>query len=184
MSNFEFIENQIKEYKNLVKTLENKKNRLQEIIDTLKETRKDTGDKNANLKILSLNNERGVIKEEISSLKKQTSVLFKETERVIFKGIDDNFSEVYENQLCRLYGYKIDVIFKKLGEEFDSEVCDVVSVIATKDKKQHLKIIKTISFGIRNLSTKTIQKKALVELCYYSKKFKAGTIIENAKGIL
>lgn len=184
MNNFEIIESQIKEYKDYLKVLEDNKNRLQEIISELKETRKDTGDKKANEKLQLLNKERGALKEDISSLKKKSSKLFKEIEAVIFKGIDENFSEVYENQLSRLYGVKIDIIFKKLGEDFDEETCEAVSMIATKDKKQHLKIMRTISFGIKNLGSKTIQRKAKVELCFYSKKHKAGTIIQDKQGVL
>lgn len=184
MNNFEIIESQIKEYKEYLKVLEEKKNRLQEVIANLKETRKDTGDKKANEKIQLLNKERAVLKEDISTIKKKSLKLFNETEAIIFKGIDDNFSEVYEKQLCRLYDVKIDIIFKKLGEEYDEETCEIVSMVATKDKKQHLKIIRTISFGIKNLSTKTIQRKAKVELCFYTKKHKAGTIIQQKQGVL
>jgi hypothetical protein len=71
----------------------------------------------------------------------------------------------------------MNIIVKKMGEDFDNETCIADIVVATKDKKQHLKVIKTLRFGIRDVDNNRVKTKARVEVCVYNKKIPAGTII-------
>ena len=177
LKNFDLIENKIKNYKKLSSELESKKARLQEVFSLLKDARKDVSLKSVKEQISILNSERQTLKEEISNLKKQVSKEYKEAESLILKGIESDYSEVYEKQLSRLYGVKMNIIVKKMGEDFDNETCLAETIIATKDKKQHLKIIKTLSFGIRDVENNRVKQKARVEVCMYTKKATPGTII-------
>ena len=174
---FDEIESRIKNYKKLSQELEVKKERLQEVFSLLKEARKDMGLKSVREQIVILNTERQVLKEEISNLKKQVIRDYNEAEKLILSGIESNYSEVYEKQLSRLYGVKMNIIFKKMGDDFDEETCIAETVIATKDKKQHLKVIKTLSFGVIEVENNRVNKKARVEVCFYSKKIVPGTIV-------
>ncbi|MBO5926879.1 MAG: hypothetical protein J6Q38_04930 [Clostridia bacterium] len=175
--NYEVIESKIKKYKKQSSELETCKNRLQEVFNLLKEARKDLSVKGVKGEILTLNLERQALKERISELKKLINKDYLDAETLILYGIENNYSEVYEKQLSRLYGVKMDIIVKKIGDDFDEETCVAETIIATKDKKQHLKVIKTLTFGIRDSEKNRVQKKARVEVCYYTKKEMPGTII-------
>ena len=181
---FDEIESKIKNYKKLSQELERKKERLQEVFSLLKEARKDLALKTVREEIVILNTERQALKEEISNLKKQATKDYNDAEKLILFGIENNYSEVYQKQLSRLYGVKINVIVKKMGEELDKETCIAETIIATKDKKQHLKVIKTLSFGVVDVENNRVNKKARVEVCYYSKKLTPGTIIPYEKVLL
>lgn len=177
LENFELIESKIKNYKKFSNELETKKERLQEVFDLLKVARKDVTVKDVKGEILSLNIERQALKESISDIKKKINREYKEAEDLILAGIENDYSEVYEKQLSRLYGVKMNIIVKKIGEDFDNETCIAETVISTKDKKQHLKVIRTIHFGIRDVDNNRVKTKARVEVCVYSKKTPPGTII-------
>ena len=177
LENFDLIESKIKNYKKLSNELESKKSRLQEVFSLLKDARKDVSLKSVKEQISLLNSERQTLKEEISALKKQINKDYNEAETLILKGIENDYSEVYEKQLSRLYGVKMNIIVKKMGEDFDNETCIAETIIATKDKKQHLKIIKTLSFGVRDVENNRVKQKARVEVCMYSKKITPGTVI-------
>ena len=181
---FDEIELRIKSYKKLSAELERKRKRLQEVFSLLKEARKDMGLKSVREEIVILNTERQALKEEISTLKKQVNKDYSKAEKLILTGIETNYSEVYEKQLSRLYGVKMNIIVKKMGDEFDDETCIAETVIATKDKKQHLKVIKTLSFGVIDVENNRVNKKARVEVCLYSKKLVPGTIIPYEKVLL
>ena len=107
----------------------------------------------------------------------QISSFFSKTEQLIFTGIRTHYSEVYEKQLSRLYGYKIDLLVKAPGEYFDESTCTASTVIITKNKSQHKKIVKMLDFGIRDAHTYYTERKVAVEVCVYSKKHKAGDLI-------
>lgn len=177
LENFDHIESKIKNYKRFSIELESKKARLQEVFALLKSARKDVTVKNVKGEILTLNYERQQLKEEISELKKRINKEYSEAETLILQGIENDYSEVYEKQLSRLYGVKMNIIVKKIGEDFDNETCIAETVIATKDKKQHLKVIKTLRFGIRDVDNNRVKTKARVEVCVYSKKTPPGTVI-------
>ncbi|MBO5888910.1 MAG: hypothetical protein J6Q58_02080 [Clostridia bacterium] len=177
LKNFDLIENKIKNYKKLSSDLESKKARLQEVFSLLKDARKDVSLKSVKEQISILNSERQTLKEEISDIKKQVNKEYREAESLILKGIESDYSEVYEKQLSRLYGVKMNIIVKKMGEDFDNETCLAETIIATKDKKQHLKIIKTLSFGIRDVENNRVKQKARVEVCMYTKKIAPGSVI-------
>ncbi len=177
LENFDLIESKIKNYKKLSSELESKKARLQEVFSLLKDARKDVSLKSVKEQISLLNSERQALKEEISALKKQINKDYNEAETLILKGIENDYSEVYEKQLSRLYGVKMNIIVKKMGEDFDNETCIAETIIATKDKKQHLKIIKTLSFGVRDVENNRVKQKARVEVCLYTKKISPGTVI-------
>ncbi len=177
LENFDLIESKIKNYKKLSSELESKKDRLQEVFALLKNARKDVTVKNVKGDILALNLERQVLKEDISDIKKKINKEYKEAETLILEGIENDYSEVYEKQLSRLYGVKMNIIVKKIGEDFDNETCIAETIISTKDKKQHLKVIKTLHFGIRDVDNNRVKSKARVEVCVYSKKTPPGTII-------
>lgn len=187
--NFELIESKIKNYKKLSALLESDKNRLNEVISLLKELRKDLSKTNKE-KILALNNERATLKDNISSLKKQISKDYIEAETLILNGIESEYSEVYEKQLSRLYGVKVQIVVKNLGEEYDNNVCTCKNIISTKDKKQHLKVIRTIKFGLIDLDNNKVNKKAEVDVCVYDRKRAPGEIIPykdyivKSKGVL
>ena len=150
---------------------------LQEVFDLLKTARKDVTVKDVKGEILSLNIERQALKESISDIKKKITKEYNEAETLILQGIENDYSEVYEKQLSRLYGVKMNIIVKKIGEDFDNETCIAETVISTKDKKQHLKVIRTIHFGIRDVDNNRVKTKARVEVCVYSKKTPPGTVI-------
>lgn len=177
LENFELIENKIKNYKKFSSELESKKERLQEVFVLLKNARKDVTVKDVKGEILALNNERQALKESISDIKRQINKEYNEAETLILSGIENDYSEVYEKQLSRLYGVKMNIIVKKIGEDFDSETCVAETVISTKDKKQHLKIIRTLRFGIRDVDNNRVKSKARVEVCVFSKKTPPGTVI-------
>ncbi len=181
---FDEIELKIKSYKKLSQELSRKRERLQEVFSLLKEARKDMSLKSVREEIVILNTERQGLKEEISNLKKQATKDYSEAEKLILTGIENNYSEVYQKQLSRLYGVKMNIIVKKMGEEFEKETCIAETVIATKDKKQHLKVVKTLSFGVIDIENNRVNKKARVEVCMYTKKFVPGTIIPYEKVLL
>ncbi len=176
-NNYDYIEKRLKEYKDSSRKLNICKARLEEVTSKCANLRKNTSLKsNQELKIL--NEERASLKTEISLLKKAVKTLYAETEKAIFTGIETNYTEVYENQLSRLYGSKIDVLIKRIGDDFDLETCNASKIIITKDKSQHGKILKMLSFGLKDRETNVAYKKALVEICCYSKKLKAGEAVE------
>ncbi len=177
LTNFDLIEQKIKSHKHLSLELDKKRERLQEVFSLLKEARKDQNLLSVRTEISILNSERQILKEEISTLKRQINKDYDEAERLILDGISTDYSEVYEKQLSRLYGIKMNIIVKKMGDDYDSETCVADVIIATKDKAQHLKVIKTNSFGLRNLENNVVNKKAKVVMCYYTKKFTPGAII-------
>ena len=176
-NNYDYIEQQLKQYKDGARKLQISKTRLEEVIAKCALLRKNLNSENkAELK--SLNEERARLKVEISNLKKVVKTLFKTVEDLIFLGIETNYTEVYENQLSRLYGFKVDVLIRRIGDDFDLETCNASKIIITKDKSQHGKILKMISFGLKERETNFVSKKALVEVCCFSKKHKAGEAVE------
>ncbi len=177
LNNFDIIEQKIKNHNRLSIELESKRERLQEVFALLKEARKDQNLLSVRTEISILNSERQILKEEISTLKRQVNKDYNEAEKLILEGISTEYNEVYEKQLSRLYGIKMNIIVKKMGDDYDSETCIADSIIATKDKAQHLKVIKTTSFGLRNLENNVVNKKAKVVICYYTKKYTPGAII-------
>ena len=176
--NFELIEQNIKEYKDLNFLLNSLQEDLEENAESLKIARKNgVSVRGKNDEISLLNEKRGELKEKISSTKKAVKEAYNKTEQLIFSGIRSHYSEVYEKQLCRLYGYKIDVLVKTPGEYFDEATCTASTVIITKNKAQHKKIVKMLDFGIRDAHTFYTEKKVKVDVCVYSKKHKAGDVI-------
>lgn len=176
--NFELIETHIKEYKDLTYLLSSFQNDLEENAQSLKVARKNgVSIRGKNDEITSLNQKREELKDKISATKKAVKDAFSTTEKLIFTGIRTHYSEVYEKQLSRLYGYKIDVLVKTPGEYFDESTCIASTVIITKNKAQHRKIVKMLDFGLRDAHTFHTERKVSVEVCVYSKKHKAGDVI-------
>lgn len=176
--NFEVIEQSIKEYKDLTFLLSSLQQDLEENAHSLKIARKNgVSIRGKNDEITLLNREREELKDKISETKKLVKEVFSKTEQLIFTGIRTHYSEVYEKQLSRLYGYKIDVLVKTSGEYFDETTCTASTVIITKNKAQHKKIVKMLDFGIRDAHTFYTERKVSVEVCVYSKKHKAGDVI-------
>ncbi len=176
--NFEVIEQSIKEYKDLTYLLSSLQQDLDENAHSLKIARKNgVSLRGKNDEITLLNQNREELKDKISLTKKVVKEVFSKTEQLIFTGIRTHYSEVYENQLSRLYGYKIDVLVKTPGEYFDESTCTASTVIITKNKAQHKKIVKMLDFGIRDAHTFYTERKVSVEVCVYSKKHKAGDLI-------
>ena len=70
------------------------------------------------------------------------------------------------------------------GDFFDEETCTATTVIVTKNKKQHKKIVRMIDFGIRDSHNHYTEKKVRVELCVYSKKHKAGDVLPFDRGLI
>lgn len=185
IGNFEKIDEKIKEYKNLNFLLNELQGRLEEVSLSLKKERKNNvSARGVNKQIATLNEERESIKEKISLTKKQIKQVFSATEQIIFSGINGKYSEVYERQLSRLYGYKIDVLVKNPGDIYDEQTCIATSLIVTRDKAQHKKIVKMLDFGIRDSHTFYTERKIRVEVCVYSKKHKAGEIIPFDRELL
>lgn len=176
-SNFDAIETLLKEYKTASVNLNNLKNQLEETKHDLKELRKDITVRRINEKILEKNTFRDKLKVEISDLKRVCKRVYSECESLIFAGIKHRYSEVYDKQLSRLYGYKVEIIVKTVGDDFDDYLCDVKNVIITKNKEQHKKILTMLDFGILEIADNYPIKKALVEICVYSKKIPAGTVM-------
>jgi hypothetical protein len=176
--NFEVIENHIKEYKDLTYLLNSLQEELDDVSKSLKTARKNNVSvRGKNDEVSLLNQKRVELKEKISTTKKAVKDCFGRTEELIFKGIRSHYSEVYEKQLSRLYGYKIDVLVKTPGEYFDEATCSASTVIITKNKAQHKKIVKMLDFGVRDAHTFYTERKVSVEVCVYSKKHKAGDVI-------
>ena len=184
-SNFEKIEENIKEYKNLGFALSEYQEKLEEIANSLKQERKNSVSvRGVNPIIASLNEEREDVKEKIKDAKKRVKELFTITEQLIFSGIRERYSEIYERQLSRLYGYKVDVLVVNPGDYFDEKTSIATTLIVTKNKSQHGKVVKMIDFGVRDAHTFYTERKAMVEVCVYSKKHKAGDVIPFERGIL
>ena len=176
-NNFDVIESLIKEYKSASSRLGTLKNQLEEIKGELKELRKDLTVKSLNEKILEKNTLRDRLKEEISDVKRLARKAYSECENLIFDGIRRRYSEVYDKQLSRLYGKKVEIIVKSVGDNYDEFLCDVKNVIITKNKEQHKKILAYLDFGILDVSANYPIKKALVEICAFTKKIPAGTVL-------
>ena len=174
LENFDLIEFKIKNYKKFSIELDRKKERLQEVLTLLKNARKEVGSKG---EIIALNTERQALKDSISEHKRKINKEYVDAETLILNGIENDYSEVYEKQLSRLYGVKMNIIVKKIGDDYDNETCIADTIIATKDKKQHLKVIRTLRFGIRDVDNNRVKTKARVEVCVYNKKTPPGTII-------
>ena len=174
ISNFENINGKILQYKSLSKTLKEYKSELDEILLKLKDIRKQTTYKGGNEEILKLNSRRDFLKDEISDKKRLTKNLYNECESLIFEGLKNGYSDVFDSLLSRLYGSKIEIINKEIGEDYDSKDCIAINMIVTKNPKQHAKILKTINYGIKDISNNIIEKKALVEICVYSRKLPLG----------
>lgn len=184
-SNFEKIEENIKEYKELNFLLGDLQERLNGVAVSLKKERKNSvSSRGVNKQISALNEERETLKEKISLTKKKIKEVFSVTEQMIFSGINGKYSEVYERQLSRLYGYKIDVLVKNPGDIYDEQTCIATSLIVTRNKSQHKKIVKMIDFGIRDSHTFYTERKIRVEVCVYSKKYKAGEVIPFDRELL
>ncbi|MBO5713223.1 MAG: hypothetical protein J6R88_03395 [Clostridia bacterium] len=130
-----------------------------------------------NEEISALNKKRDEIKKQISILKKEIKLTYQDAEKMIFDGIKENYSEIYERQLSRLYGTHVEIIVKKVGDIFDEETCYADGMVVTHDKLQHGKVLKTYSFGIRDTDNNYMEKKARVEFCVYTKAHKAGDLI-------
>ena len=178
MISFDVIEQNVKQYKDLSFSLTALQEDLDKTSQSLKVARKNSVSmRGKNDEISLLNEKRAELKEKISSTKKAVKDVFSKTEEMIFAGIREHYSEVYENQLSRLYGYKVELLVKNPGDYFDEATCTATTVIITKNKAQHKKIVKLIDFGIRDAQTFYTEKKARVDVCVYSKKLKAGEVI-------
>ena len=185
LNNFEIIEENIKKYKDLTFLLSSMQEDLEVNAQELKLARKNgVSIRGKNLEITTLNDKRNELKEKISETKKIVKTVFSKTEELIFNGIRTKYSEVYEKQLSRLYGYKIDVLVAEPGDYFDEETCTATTVIVTKNKQQHKKIVKMIDFGIRDSHNHYTEKKVKVEVCVYSKKQKAGDVLPFDRQLL
>ncbi len=176
-TNFDLIENLLKEYKTANNNLNSLKIQLEEIKEELKELRKDLTVKSLNEKILEKNTLRDRLKVDISDAKRIAKKTYSDCETLIFDGIKRRYSEVYDKQLSRLYGKKVQIIVKNVGDDYDEFLCDVKNVIITKNKDQHKKILTNLDFGILETTDNYPIKKALVEICSYSKKIPAGTVL-------
>lgn len=174
-NNFEKIEELIKRYKVSETGLVRSKLRLQEVDESLKENRKNLEERGVNENLVALNKERTELKKKISAYKREVNITYNECEKLIFKGIEENYTEIYDNFLSRLYGIKTEIIYKRLGDDFDEDTCVADSVIVTKNKSQHGKIIRTLKFGLKNTEQNMVYEKALVEVCAFVRKQKAGT---------
>lgn len=176
--NFEIIEENIKRYKYLNDLLNALQYELDGNAQMLKSARKNGVSLHArNDEISDLNEKRNVLKDKISETKKQIKKIYSETEQLIFTGIRTKYSEVYEKQLSRLYGYNIDVLIKNPGDYYDEETCLATLIMATRNRAQHKKIVKMVDFGIRDTQKHFTERKVRVEVCIFSKKHKAGEVI-------
>ena len=178
--NFEVIQSKIKLHKDLNEELRKAKFELNKNQDEIKEKRKNYSyfDKKVfNEEISALNQKRDELKQSISNLKKQIKIAFSEAEKMIFGGIQENYSEIYERQLSRLYGKHVEVIVKKTGDDFSEDTCYAEGMVVTHDKIQHGKILKMSAFGLRDADNNYMERKAHVEFCVYTKAFKAGEVI-------
>ena len=175
---FSVIEGKIKVYKELSVKIYKMQNALAENQEKLKTVRKNTvSTRGKNEELATLNEERNNLKSAISEAKKISKEAYTTAEEMIFSGIKNNYSEVYENLLSRLYGYKIDVLVKSMGDLFDEETCFANSIIITKNRSQHRKIIRMLEFGIRDTQNNVMERKVKVEVCAYSKKYRAGEVL-------
>ncbi len=185
ITSFEKIDENIKEYKELNYLLIELQEKLEQVSLALKKERKNNVSfRGVNKQIATLNEEREELKEKISLTKKRIKEVFSITEQIIFSGINGKYSEIYERQLSRLYGYKIDVLVKNPGDLYDEQTCLATSLIVTKNKSQHKRIVKMIDFGLRDSHTFYTERKIRVEVCVYSKKHKAGEIIPFDRELL
>ncbi len=184
-NNFEIIELNIRNFKNLNKKLEDLKVELERVKENLADVRKNFSKfekSEYNKKVKELNSSFNNLKEQISQVKKQVKEYFTISEKLIFDGINARYTEVYDKLLSRLYGYNVEILVYNIGDDFDAYTCHADLMIVTKNKKQHGKILKVKSFAIKNTYNNVMQKKAHVEICVYSKKHKAGEdLLYNAE---
>ena len=179
--NYEFVEKKLQEYRECSFTLKSNQNRLERLKDECVELRKQSiskTNKDATNKLKQLNSERVYLKEAISKGKKLTKILYSEVETLILSSITNENYEVYQNQLSRLYGKKVDILTLNIGDDFDFETCNPVCVIITHDKSQHAKILNMLDFGLKDRELNVVDKKIDVEVCYYSRKIPAGTVMQ------
>lgn len=179
--NYEYVEQKLQEYRKCKFTLKSNQNRLEKLKGECAELRKKTVSK-SNVdeinKLKLLNAERVELKESISIGKKQVKKLYNEVETLILTSITSENYEVYENQLSRLYGKKIDVLTLEIGDNFDFETCNPVSVIITHKKSQHGKVLNMLDFGLKDRELNVVDKKIDVEICWYNRKIPAGTVMQ------
>lgn len=175
--NYEKIEELLKRYKISETGLVRSKLHLKEVDDSLKENRKNLEERGVNDSLVALNKERVELKKKISVYKREVGISYSECEKLIFNGIQENYTEIYDNFISRLYGIKTEIIYKRLGDDFDETTCVADSVIVTKNKSQHGKIIRTLKFGLKNIEQNVVCEKAVVEVCAYVRKKKAGTMM-------
>ena len=64
-----------------------------------------------------------------------------------------------------------------MGDVFDDETCFANTIIITKNRAQHRKIIRMLEFGIRDTQNNVMERKVKVEVCAYSKKYRAGEVL-------
>ena len=173
---YEEIEKKIQNYKTSSYKLKECKSKLASITERLKDLRKNR-ESGINEEMILLNGEHSLLKQEISNLKKFSQKEYAEAEKMIFDGIYKHYSDVFDVQLSRLYGCKMKVITKSIGDNFDEKTCLSDFMLITKDKKQHGKIIRMLDFGLVETDDNYVVKKAKVEMCVYSKKHPAGSLI-------
>ena len=179
-NNFDVIETNIREYRSLKLKLNTLKQTLLTNREDASNLRKnfskyDRDEYNEKLKLLNATHDK--VKVEISQAKKRIKELYSVTENLIFDGVNYHYSEVYDKQLSKLYGYNVEIYVFEMGDNFDPLMCSCDVMIVTKDKAQHGKILNSKSFSIKALYNNVVEKKAKVEVCVYSKKHKAGEVL-------
>ncbi|MBR5438933.1 MAG: hypothetical protein IKV61_01810 [Clostridia bacterium] len=179
--NYEYVEQKLQEYRERKFTLKSNQNRLEKLKDECAELRKLTISKSnleASNKLKQLNEERVYLKEQISIGKKVVKQLYSDAELLILSNITAENYEVYQNQLSRLYGKKIDILTLEIGDSFDFETCNPIGVIITHNKSQHGKVLKMLDFGLKDRELNVVDKKIDVEICWYNRKIPAGTVMQ------
>lgn len=178
---YEYVERKLQDYRECKFNLKSSQNRLEKIKDECASLRKKTISK-SNVeeidKLKILNAERVVLKDKISTYKKRVKQLYTEVETLILSSITAENYEVYENQLSRLYGKKIDVLTLEIGDDFSLETCNPMRVIITHNKSQHGKVLNMLDFGLKDRELNLVEKKIDVEVCYYNRKIPAGTVMQ------
>lgn len=181
---FKTIQNKIQQYAEFLIVLEKDKSRLNIVQEDLKSLRKISNDEALN-KIRELNREYSDLKNEISYMKKELKNLYSELETMILKSIGGNDLEtsVYEDGLSLLYGFKVEIIYQKAGE-IPAVGSNPVTIIATDDKTLHGKILKTLSYGLKNVDTGEILVESEVEICGRIKNVPIGSEIPYSEVVM
>lgn len=186
MSRAEEIGVLIEQYRELKNGLDKAKKDLEINNELKQEKRKNNSTTEENLlgaEILKLNEEWAVLKESISTYKKDIKALSQEIEYLLFDNVIENYEPIFDEYLSTIWDSECRIVIKRLGDIFEPKYCDAEKMIVSRDRSQHGKVIRTTDYGVIKNGDEVI-KKAVVEVIVFNKKIKAGEEIQFDENML